>query len=103
MKYIKAIYGKIPHRYRNRYAFTLCVFILWMSFFDKNNIISQISLKLEVNELNKTKEKLFVQIKDIRYRHDKLLNDPKEQERFAREKYWMKRPDEDIFIMVGGE
>ena len=80
--------------------FTLAIFCIWMLFFDKNNMISQISLKLEVNELNKAKEKLMVQIKDIRYRHDKLLNDPKEQERFARERYWMKRTDEDIFIMA---
>ena len=93
MKYIKGLYNNIPKRYRNRYFFSLAVFVLWMLLFDKNNIISQVSLKLEVNELNKSKEKLMVQIKDIRYRHDKLLNDPKEQERFAREKYWMKKLD----------
>ena len=100
MKFIKRIYSSIPDYFKNRYWLTVILFVCWMAFFDNNNFWSQVSLKFELNDLRNQKEKVLQDIKIVKERHDKLLNDSKEQERFAREKYWMKKKNEDIFIMV---
>ena len=100
MKFIKRIYLSIPDYFKNRYWLTIILFVCWMAFFDNNNFWSQVSLKFELNDLRNQKEKVLQDIKVVKERHYKLLNDPKEQERFAREKYWMKKKDEDIFIGI---
>ena len=100
MKYFTHFYNRIPQRWKNRYAIASLLFFVWMCFFDNNNFLSQISLKMELNELYKQKEIVLKEIGIVKSDHDELLNNPKEQERFAREKYWMKKDDEDIFIIV---
>jgi len=80
----------------NIYSFTFFVFGIWMFFFDGNNLQTQMSLKEMIRELESEKEK-FNSLYTKALKEKDILE--KNQERFAREKYYMHRENEDIFII----
>jgi len=74
-----------------------------MMFFDENNVISQVKNRLKLAELEDDRE--FYEEEIAESTADlKLLQDDREVlEKFAREKYLMKKPDEEIFVFVTEE
>ncbi|MFW6019180.1 MAG: FtsB family cell division protein [Bacteroidales bacterium] len=91
---------KIPSYFRNKYFITIMVFVIWMMFFDQNNIISQWRLNNKVNDLKEEKVYYKKEIKKDRKAARELQTNKKTLERYAREKYLMKRDDEDIFLII---
>lgn len=84
----------------NKYLLTLVGFLIWMIFFDSTSF-------LVINELNgeiKRYEKQLNFYKTEYEKNDKfyrkLMNDKAEKEKYARENYFMKKPNEEIFILV---
>jgi cell division protein FtsB len=84
----------------NRYFITICLFLVWMVFFDKTSF-------LVINELNGEINKYQEQLQYYRTEYEKndtfykkLMNNKSEKEKYARENYFMKKPDEEIFILV---
>jgi cell division protein FtsB len=100
---IQRIWVSIPSWLKNRYSFTILVFLVWMLFFDQNDIISQIELKQQLNSVENKREYYKTQIKETRSDLENLLNDNEKLERFARERYLMKKPNEEIFVIVDEE
>lgn len=99
MKKIKLLYSKIPSILKNKYTVTLSFFILWIIFIDDYNLIKQYNLQQNVKELKEKKEYYRSQItKDSTALHN-LKKNKTEQEKFAREKFLMKKNNEDIFII----
>lgn len=92
MKYIKKIAG-------NKYLLTGVAFIVWMLFFDRNDISLQISRISELNQLQNSEKVMTQRIADTHTELDNLKNSPETLEKYAREKYLMKRPNEDLFIV----
>ena len=82
----------------NKYLLVLLAFIFWMAFLDSNSWIIHRELDLEVEDLEKNKQYYLNEIS-----HDKAimtkLNDSLELEKFARQEYFMKRENEEIFII----
>lgn len=82
----------------NRYTIVLFLFIIWMLFFDENSFLNHNEFNHELNKLKKQKKYYKEEIKADKELIQKLNN--KEQlETFAREKYHMKKENEDIFII----
>ena len=82
----------------NRYVMILGIFIVWMGFFDENSWINHREFDKEINKLNVEKDYYKSQIdqdKDFINKH----NDREELEKFAREKYNMKKENEEIYII----
>lgn len=76
------------------------LFAVWMVFFDDRDIITtHFRYKKELRNLEKSKLYYQEQIAETREELEKLANDPATLERYAREKYRMKRPDEDVYII----
>lgn len=96
---IKRAYNKIPPYLKNRYSLVILLFLVWMVFFDQNDIITQIKLKQRLNKIEKQKEYYNDEISRTRSELNNLLNDDDKLEKFAREKYLMKRNNEDLFII----
>ena len=95
-KSLNIIKDKFPKNLFNKYLLAFVIFLIWMIFFDSNRVISQWSLQKSVNELEKEKigfEEAIVQIKE-----DKIDID-QNKEKFAREKYYMHKENEDVFII----
>ncbi len=98
-----AYWNKLPFWVRSRYFATGLVFAIWMLFIDEHDMISQMELKSELRDLVKTKDYYDVQIEVTKKDLEELLTNNDNLERFAREKYLMKKPNEDIFVIVHEE
>ncbi len=96
---IQDIIKKLPKPLRNKYLILFLLFILWVVFIDDYNLINQSKIKNTVDDLKIQKEFYITEIKSDSTELYKLQNDPTEQERFAREKFLMKKENEDIFII----
>jgi len=99
MDRIQDIIKKLPKPLRNKYVILFLLFILWVIFIDDYNLIKQSKIKSTVDNLKIQKEFYISEIKSDSIELYKLQNDPAEQERFAREKFLMKKENEDIFII----
>jgi len=85
-------------QFKNIYLVITSFFIIWMLFFDSNSVLIQWQLSSEIKDLEQKKNYLETEIA-----RDKALlkkfSDSIEKERFAREHYFFKKPNEDIFII----
>ena len=72
--------------------------IVWMSVFDSNNFIDLIQLRSEIRDLENKKEYYTTEIALARKTQLELFSNNKNLEKFAREKYFMKKDNEDLFI-----
>lgn len=82
----------------NIYVLVLTVFVIWMAFFDTNSLLIHLELRKEIKKLEKTQEFLKKEIakdKEI----IEQLSDPKELEKFARENYYLKKKNEEIYLI----
>lgn len=89
----------IPSFLKNKYLIALVVVLVWMAFFDKNNMIYQVRLRKQLHELRDDKEFFLHEIHRDSTSIRELRDNPEALERFAREKYLMKKSGEDIFII----
>ena len=99
MERIQDIIKKLPKPLRNKYLILLLLFILWIVFLDDYNLINQSKMNNKVDELKGQKEFYTNEIKADSTELHQLKNNPAEQEKFAREKFLMKKDNEDIFII----
>ena len=83
----------------NKYLLTGIAFAIWMLFFDRNNVPMQIQKVQELNKLEKSEQLLSGQILETRNELDQLKNNPATLEKYAREKYRMKKDNEDLFVI----
>lgn len=91
---------RLPAPLRNRYFLASVLFVGFMIFFDRHDFITQVKLRNAVHKLEEDGEYYRAKIDEAREeRLDMELN----EERFAREKYFMQRNDEDVFIIVDEE
>ena len=82
----------------NIYVLVSAFFFIWMLFFDTNSFRILWSLETKIEDLEHQKEELILLIKDDRT-IIKKLSDSIELEKFGRENYYLKKADEDIFII----
>lgn len=95
-----SILEKIPPYCRNKYALCLAVFAVWMFFFDDRDVITtHFRYKKELNNLRESKEYYQEQIAGTRLELDKLQSDPAILEKYARERYKMKKDNEDLYLV----
>lgn len=95
-----ALWNLLPEYLRNRYFITLLLFSVLMVFVDRHDILTQFKLRSVVNRLEADREYYRQKIEEAEAeRLDRQLN----QERFARETYYMQRDNEDVFIIVPEE
>lgn len=79
---------------------TLLIFFVWLAFFDRNNLVEKMQLRGKIATLKKEKAYYQEKIEEDSRKMQELLSNKKNLEKFAREQYFMKKPDEDIFVIV---
>ena len=99
MKRIKNLYQKLPAPLRNKYLITFVVFLVWIFFIDTFDIITQVRMNNEFKQLKEQQEFYKAEIEKDSIKVYNLNNNPEEQERFARERFLMKKDNEDVFIV----
>lgn len=90
---------KIATILTNKYLVASVFFIVWMLFFDQRDYFQQRERKAELNKLEAKKRYYVEEIEKTRKQLQDLQNNPAALEKFARERYLMKRNGEDIFII----
>src|SRR5690349_5726780 len=97
------IFSYIPSFIKNKFLLTTIAFLVWMVFFDRNDVFTQAERKKELRGLQESKKYYTQEIAEQRKISEELKSDPATIEKYAREKYLMKRDNEDIFIIEDAE
>jgi cell division protein FtsB len=84
----------------NKYLLATLVFIGYMIFADKNNVIEQYKLQKQYTKVKREHQYYETQILEARKKQEELFGNDKNLEKFGREKYLMKRDNEDVFVIV---
>lgn len=90
---------KYTHIITNKYVLVLLFFVIWMMFFDQRDFFEQKDRKEELEKLEKKKAYYLSEIEKTKKALGDLENNPATLEKFARERYLMKKDGEDIFII----
>ena len=91
---------KVPSAFRNKYILTILIFLIWLLFLDSNNLIARYKEMRELSRLRKDKEYYLNKIEADKAKLNELKTDNDSLEKFAREQYRMKKPDEDLYIIL---
>jgi len=91
---------RLPSFTRNFFFLAGAFFIIWMSFFDSNDLYTQYKLTQKIDNLTDQREFYLQKIGEVNQDREELLSNPDLLEKFARERYLMKKPTEDIYIIV---
>ena len=97
VQYIKGL--NTPKSLRNKYFLTGVVFILWLAFFDKNNLVDLFGEVNKIRSYHTEKAYYEEKIASDREKIKELRTNKENLEKFAREQYLMKKQNEDIFII----
>lgn len=71
-----------------------------MTVFDSNNFIELVKLRMEVADLEQKRNYYKSEIINVRKAEQELFSNNRNLEKFAREKYLMKKENEDLYILV---
>ncbi len=85
---------------KNKYLLSVLFVISWLVFFDKNDVFTQYDLIKKCRKLNAEKEYYSKEIRSNKEELFELKENAKTLEIFAREKYLMKKDNEDLFVFV---
>ena len=83
---------------KNSYVIIIIIFVIWMMFFDSNSILVHNELNNDINDLNNQKEYYKNEIERDNIELNQIKTDSG-LEKYAREKLFMKRDNEEIFII----
>ncbi|MBX2946510.1 MAG: septum formation initiator family protein [Cyclobacteriaceae bacterium] len=91
---------RIPKIFRNFYVVAGLVFLTWMLFLDSNDFMARYKLSARLRALENDKAYYVEKIKEVEKDREELFGDRESLEKFAREKYLMKKENEDVFVIV---
>ncbi|GEO10279.1 FtsB family cell division protein [Segetibacter aerophilus] len=92
-------FGSVVRVLRNKYISSVIVFVVWILFFDRNDLWTQWDRKHELQKLETSKTFYEQEIATTKKDLMDLNNNPAVLEKFAREKFYLKKPSEEIFII----
>jgi hypothetical protein len=84
----------------NKFFLTTVAFVVWMVFFDSNNLLTRNHLQEKLDGMNLEKQFYLNEIKKDSTLTRQLMTDSSQLEKFARERYLMKKESEDLFLVI---
>ncbi len=91
---------KLLNLLKNKYLLAIIGIVVWLLFFDKNDVVTQYELVKKCDKLNAEKQYYLNEISNNNNEILELKTNKKSLETFAREKYLMKKDNEDVFVFV---
>ncbi|QEC80582.1 septum formation initiator family protein [Mucilaginibacter ginsenosidivorax] len=91
---------RLINLFKNKFFLVTLAFLIWMIFFDKNDLFSQYEYRTQVNKLKKERDFYKAQTDQVTKELNELTSNPQQLEKFAREKYLMKKDNEDVYLIV---
>ena len=94
------MFNRLFRYLRNFYVATGLGLLVWMTFFDANDLPSQVRNWIKLRELDAEAKFYETKIKTVKSERQELLGNDELREKFARERYLMKKQGEDVFVIV---
>lgn len=94
------LWTHLPPWARNPYLLLGGSFLVWMLFFDAEDLLTQYRLRNKLATLRIDKAYYTEQIEKIKQAKEGLTTNPDLLEKLAREKYFMRKATEDLYIVV---
>lgn len=94
------MWKKVPPLLKNKYFIAILAFAVWMLFFDRNSMIYRYKQNRTLKKYQQEREFYLREIQNDSIALHELSSDTQNLIRFAREKYLMKKDDEDIFLII---
>jgi cell division protein FtsB len=91
---------KLSSYTKNFFIVSGVLFLLWMVFLDSNDLYSQYKLWAKMRDLKKEKAYYKEKIEEVQADREQLLTNEEMLEKFAREKYLMKKEGEDLYVLI---
>jgi cell division protein DivIC len=97
--FFKLMLKQLPRAFRNFYLVTGVSFLIWLTFLDSNDLISRFKMGAKLRALEDEKEYYIQKVAEVEKDRTELMTNKELLEKFAREKYLMKKETEDIFVI----
>lgn len=94
------MWKKITRILKNKYFIAILAFVIWMLFFDRNSMMYRYKQNRTLNKYQQERDFYLREIEKDSIALHELSSDTQNLIRFAREKYLMKKDDEDIFVII---
>ena len=91
---------RLLYLFKNKYFLVSTAFLVWMVFFDRNDLFSQYEYHQQVSKLQQERDFYQKETAKVHQDLDELTTNKEKLEKFAREKYLMKKDNEDVFVIV---
>ena len=88
---------------QNKFLLVTVAFVVWMLFFDKNDLYTQFEHRQQLKKLEQERDFYQKETNQVTKDLDELSSNQAKLEKFAREKYLMKKANEDVFVIVKEE
>jgi len=94
--------NKVSHQLKsynwlNKFSITILCFAVWILFLDnKHSVVKQIKLNRQIAELKDSREDYKIKLDEAKEEYADLMQN---KEKFAREKYYISKPGEDVYII----
>jgi len=97
---MKRFFQKIWPYLKNKYVLAISIFVIWMLFFDQNDMVDRIRMSLEIRQLEDDREYYQEQILKDSASLSELTTNKENLEKYAREQFLMKKDNEDVFVVI---
>lgn len=97
---LNKITTSIPRYIKNKYTITIVAFVIWLFFFDKNDIISAVKMRIELSKLRDQQEYYKQELANTKEIQKAIFEHNENLEKFAREKFFMKKDNESLYVIV---
>lgn len=94
------MFKKLPPAFRNFYIVCGMLFLVWMTFLDSNDLVTRFKMASKLGDLEDEKEYYHQKIVEVEKDRTELMTNKELLEKFAREKYLMRKESEDVFVIV---
>ncbi|MEO5650222.1 MAG: septum formation initiator family protein [Ginsengibacter sp.] len=91
---------RLRYLFTSKYLITGIAFAVWMLFFDRNDFTLQMRRIQELNKLQENEKVMTLQIAETQHELKLLMTSPETLEKYARERYLMKKDNEELFIVT---
>ena len=99
MKVFESI-RKLPNWVKSRYFIATIIILVFLTFFENQSLPTLFNWRLDLNRIKNQQEYYESEIKRVELELKELKGNPEMMEKFAREQYFMKKPNEEIFLIV---
>ncbi len=96
----KVIQRRLRKALQSKYGLTALVALLWVTFAADIDLIHIVRTAYDVNALKQEANRLEAEAERVEMDLADLMTSDEAMERFARERYFMKRPNEDVYRIV---